>query len=146
MLAPIRPRPTMPSWTPGGASEGAGGGRGAGNPSDMRTGCHAPGDGTVGNVANDVPTELPSDLRRELDGAVAAHRALVDALDGLDDATARRPSLLPGWSVGHVLAHLARNAEGMTGMLAAAARGDVAAQYPGGAAQREGDIGAGAGR
>ena len=34
-------------------------------------------------------------------------------LAGLDDAGARSASLLPGWTVGHVLTHLARNADGM---------------------------------
>ena len=76
----------------------------------------------------------------------AAHGALAASIDGLDDETARRPSLLPGWTVGHVLAHLARNADGMRGMLDGGGRGEVAAQYPGGAAQREADIAAGAGR
>jgi maleylpyruvate isomerase len=42
----------------------------------------------------------------------ATDRLLVDLRD-LDDSTARRPSLLPGWSVGHVLAHIARNADGL---------------------------------
>ena len=31
------------------------------------------------------------------------------ALTGVDDAALRRPSLLPGWSVAHVLAHVVRN-------------------------------------
>jgi maleylpyruvate isomerase len=38
---------------------------------------------------------------------------LLDHLGTLDDATVGRPSLLPGWTVGHVLAHIARNADGM---------------------------------
>jgi maleylpyruvate isomerase len=56
------------------------------------------------------------------------------------------PSLLPGWSRGHVLAHWARNADGQTRMLRAAMRGEVAAQYPGGDAQRAADIETGAAR
>jgi hypothetical protein len=58
----------------------------------------------------------------------------------------RAPSLLPGWTRGHVLTHWARNADGQTRMLLAATRGKVVAQYPGGDDQRETDIEAGAAR
>lgn len=37
---------------------------------------------------------------------------LIAGVGGLTDAGARGSSLLPGWSRGHVLTHLARNAEG----------------------------------
>jgi maleylpyruvate isomerase len=40
------------------------------------------------------------------------------------------PSLLPGWTRGHVLAHLCRNADAMERALAGAARGEQAAMYP----------------
>jgi maleylpyruvate isomerase len=81
-----------------------------------------------------------------IDGVKAAHVELVADLDGLDDAAVRRASLLPHWSRGHVLTHLARNADSHTRIFLAARRGEVVAQYPGGAAQRAGDIEAGAGR
>lgn len=45
-----------------------------------------------------------------------------------------------------MLAHWAGNADGQTRMLLAAMRGQVAAQYPGGDAQREADIETGASR
>jgi maleylpyruvate isomerase len=45
-----------------------------------------------------------------------------------------------------VLTHWARNADGQSRMLLAAMRGEIAAQYPGGDAQRGGDIEAGAAR
>jgi maleylpyruvate isomerase len=64
----------------------------------------------------------------------------------MGDDACRAPSLLPGWSRGHVLTHWARNADGQTRMLEAAMRGEVATQYPGGDAQREADIEAGAAR
>lgn len=76
----------------------------------------------------------------------AAHARLLALLEGLDDAVARRPSLLPGWSVGHVLTHIARNADSFTWLCEGAAAGEVRDQYPGGAVQRNGDIEAGAGR
>ncbi len=78
--------------------------------------------------------------------AVAAHRRLITTAERVDDGAARRPSRLPGWTVGHVLAHLARNADGHTRRLEGALRGREVARYPGGDAQREGEIEAGAGR
>lgn len=82
----------------------------------------------------------------EIDGARAAHTTLLARLDGLADADARRPSLLPGWRVAHVLTHLARNADSHTGIFLAAHHGAIGDQYPGGPAQRAADIEAGAGR
>jgi maleylpyruvate isomerase len=79
-------------------------------------------------------------------GCVAAQRALDASLAGLRDEQARAPSLLEGWSVGHVLSHLARNAESVVWRLEGAARREVRDQYPGGLAQRRNDIAAGAGR
>lgn len=86
---------------------------------------------------------------RQLAGVTASHRALEAMLDDLAadgslDAAAQ--SLLPGWTVGHVLTHVARNADSMTWVLGAAERGEVAERYPGGLAQRNGDIDDGAGR
>lgn len=82
----------------------------------------------------------------ELDGAHAAHATLLDRLGGLTDADARRPSLLPGWSIGHLLTHLARNADSFTRVFRAASAGAIDDQYPGGPAQRNADIEAGADR
>ena len=79
-------------------------------------------------------------------GCIAAQAALDAALVGLDDDAARRPSLLPGWSVGHVLTHVARNADSVVWRLEGAAGGELRDQYPGGLEQRAADIEAGAGR
>jgi maleylpyruvate isomerase len=81
-----------------------------------------------------------------LDGARASHAALIADLVEVDDKAARGPSLLPGWSRGHVLTHLARNADGNTRIFLAAQQGEVADQYPGGREQRSSDIEAGSGR
>jgi maleylpyruvate isomerase len=81
-----------------------------------------------------------------IDGCAAAHAALGASLEDLNDAVARGPSQLPGWSVGHVLTHVARNADSVVWRLEGAARGELRDQYPGGLAQRKGDIEAGAGR
>jgi maleylpyruvate isomerase len=76
----------------------------------------------------------------------SSHARLAHTLSSLTDADARRPSLLPGWTVGHVLTHIARNADSHVRMLDGAARGEVADQYPGGNAQRAADIDAGSRR
>jgi maleylpyruvate isomerase len=77
---------------------------------------------------------------------VAAQAALLGAIADLTDEGARGPSRLPGWSVGHVLTHLARNADSVVWRLEGAALGELRDQYPGGLEQRAGDIDAGAGR
>jgi maleylpyruvate isomerase len=84
------------------------------------------------------------DLGELLGAAVAAHRRMWESASRMADDDCRGPSLLPGWSRGHVLTHWARNADGQCRMLLAAMRGEVAAQYPGGDAQRDSDIEAGA--
>jgi maleylpyruvate isomerase len=78
--------------------------------------------------------------------AAAAHERMWRSASQLTEADCRAPSLLPGWSRGHVLVHWAGNADGQTRMLEAAMRGEVAAQYPGGDAQREADIETGSAR
>jgi maleylpyruvate isomerase len=81
-------------------------------------------------------------------GTRDAHERLMRALDDvhLDDATAHGPSALPKWTIGHVLTHLARNADSNTRMIEAAKTGTPVAQYPGGMTQRGSEIEAGAGR
>jgi maleylpyruvate isomerase len=63
-----------------------------------------------------------------------------------DDDAMHRPSLLPGWTVGHLLTHLARNADSHTRRALASAAGEIVDQYPGGADERAADIDGGAGR
>jgi len=58
---------------------------------------------------------------------------------------AREPSLLPCWSRGHVLTHLARNADGLRNLLIWARTGVVTPQYPSVQVRNE-EIEAGAGR
>jgi maleylpyruvate isomerase len=68
------------------------------------------------------------------------------SLVGLRDEQARAPSQLPGWSVGHLLTHIARNGDSVVWRLEGAAQGELRDQYPGGLEQRQTDIEAGAGR
>jgi maleylpyruvate isomerase len=89
---------------------------------------------------------MPAEPRAWIDNCTKAHRRLEEVVGGLADDMARQPSRLPGWTVGHILTHLARNADANTGMVEGAQRGEVASMYPGGAPQREADIAAGFGR
>ena len=74
-----------------------------------------------------------------------ASEQLCDTAAKFDDAAVREPSLLPGWSRGHVLTHLARNADGGTNLLVWARTGVETPAYPSTAARAE-QIEAGAGR
>jgi maleylpyruvate isomerase len=77
-----------------------------------------------------------ADRRRVRD----AHARFVDVARGFDDAALRRPSLLPGWTVAHVLAHVAANADSHRRRAEAAVRGAVIDQYPGGFEGRAAEI------
>jgi maleylpyruvate isomerase len=84
--------------------------------------------------------------RNAIEMCLASHQRLINTVSDLDDATVRKPSILPGWTVGHVLTHIARNADGHVHRLEGALRGEEVRRYPGGAEQRDGDIEAGADR
>lgn len=86
------------------------------------------------------------DLDRDVAGAAAAHQRLLGTLDealAADRLDPVAPSRLPDWTVGHVLTHLARNADSIVRVLEAAGRGEVIDRYPGGAAGRNAEIEAG---
>lgn len=88
---------------------------------------------------------MTSDLDRHVELAAQAHQRLLADLDRLAiDASA--PSGLPGWTKGHVLAHLVNSGDGHAQIFDAAARGEVVAQYPHGVEGRAADIEAGATR
>ena len=92
------------------------------------------------------------DRQQIIDGMRASQQRLVShvqavaARGSFDDTAAREPSLLPGWSRGHVLTHLARNADSVTRALEGAARGEVAERYPGPPGSRDREIEHGAAR
>lgn len=79
-------------------------------------------------------------------GAEAACRRVLESAAGLTDEACRQPSLLPGWTRGHVLTHLARNADGQARLLEGARVGEMRDQYPGGDQAREDAIERGAKR
>jgi maleylpyruvate isomerase len=73
-------------------------------------------------------------------------RRLLRSVETLTDTDVAQPCLLPGWSRAELVTHLARNADGLRRIAEAAARGEVADQYPGGNEQRAADIAAARGR
>ncbi|MEU4678201.1 maleylpyruvate isomerase family mycothiol-dependent enzyme [Micromonospora sp. NPDC023737] len=75
----------------------------------------------------------------------AATARLLGTAAVLDEVGLASASLLPGWSRGHVLAHLARNADGFVNLLTAARTGEPRPMYAS-PATRAGDIEAGAAR
>jgi len=87
------------------------------------------------------------DVARRLDEVRWSTEGLLGALRERPptDSWAGQPSLLPGWTRGHVLSHLARNADAMVRALAGAARGERIPMYDSEDA-RAADIEAGAGR
>jgi maleylpyruvate isomerase len=87
------------------------------------------------------------DVSRRLDEVRWSTESLLAALRERPPTVSwvRQPSLLPGWTRGHVLSHLARNADAIARTLAGAARGERIPMYDG-EAERDADIQAGAGR
>ncbi|MGH3712105.1 MAG: maleylpyruvate isomerase family mycothiol-dependent enzyme [Micromonosporaceae bacterium] len=84
------------------------------------------------------PLVLLPDLERATD-------RLFTTVQGLSDGELGTPSLLPNWTRGHVLAHLARNADGLCNLLTWARTGEETPQYPS-QQVRDGDIESGAPR
>lgn len=76
---------------------------------------------------------------------VDATARYLEALTVLTDDQVRAPSILPGWTRGHVITHLARNADGLGNLLRAAQTGEPIPMYPSNE-QRDADIEAGSAR
>jgi len=75
----------------------------------------------------------------------AATDLLLRSAQGVSDQQAREPSLLPGWSRGHLLTHVARNADSLRNLLIWARTGVETPQYSHPGERAEG-IADGAGR
>jgi maleylpyruvate isomerase len=86
-----------------------------------------------------------NEVRHSLDRLAAATERLLASAAALSDAQLREPSPLPGWTRGHVLSHVARNADGLRNLLIWARTGTEIPMYAS-AQSRAGDIAAGAGR
>jgi maleylpyruvate isomerase len=76
--------------------------------------------------------------------ALDAHRRLAEVIEDLTDEQVAQPSALPGWTRGHVLAHLANVTVGLAGQ--AEHEGTKVEVYPGGRAERDAAIEAASGR
>jgi maleylpyruvate isomerase len=81
-----------------------------------------------------------------IEGCRGSHATLERHIAGLTDEVARQPSLLPDWTVGHVLTHIARNADSVVRRIEGALRNEVVDQYAGGREGRANEIEAGAHR
>jgi uncharacterized protein (TIGR03083 family) len=79
-------------------------------------------------------------LNAQVVGCAASHQRLLQALDGITDEQCRQPSMLGGWSRGHVLSHLANNAYSHVRMFEAASSGEETEQYEGGKPTRDAQI------
>jgi maleylpyruvate isomerase len=84
----------------------------------------------------------PLGLSAEVD---RANERLFKTVESLDDAAISVPCLLPGWTRGHLLTHLARNADSYVNLLTWARTGVETPQYPD-LSRRDPEIEAGAAR
>ncbi|ONI80308.1 hypothetical protein ALI22I_43930 [Saccharothrix sp. ALI-22-I] len=64
-----------------------------------------------------------------IDAVAEAHRRLLQVIADLTDAQVAEPSLLPGWTRGHVLAHLADAARARSRVVEHALRGEQVAMW-----------------
>lgn len=92
-----------------------------------------------------APAAAVPDPTETVARVVEATTHLLATAEQFDDAAVREPSLLPGWTRGHVLTHTARNADALVRLLTWAATGTVTPMYASPEA-RDSEINAGAGR
>jgi maleylpyruvate isomerase len=89
-------------------------------------------------VSREPPTAEPA---RSTGDMLAMLRTSADNLErtvaDLDDAQAAAPSMLPGWTRGHVLTHVARNADALVNLLTWARTGVETPMYPSREARNE---------
>lgn len=96
---------------------------------------------TSRDVADEPTSDVPTDdLADEIASCIASERSLVDFVTTSDRVDPRAPSVLPDWTIGHVMTHIARNADGLLSMMGGGP------QYPHGREGRNADIEAGSGR
>lgn len=81
-----------------------------------------------------------ADLAADIADLAASHARLVEHLRRVGPVDPATPSRLPDWTIGHVLTHIARNADGAVRMM------NGHPQYPHGREGRNADIDAGASR
>jgi maleylpyruvate isomerase len=89
-------------------------------------------------VSDDVVNQ--HEIDRDRSASIASEHALVEHLRTIEPFDPATPSQLPDWTLGHVLTHIARNADSIVSML------DGHPQYPHGREGRNADIEAGSTR
>lgn len=87
----------------------------------------APADDPAGDPAGDPVIDPAVDT--VLDELREASQRLVRTVDAVPDVQYAEASLLPGWSRGHVVAHLALNAEALAAVLSGVVRGEAVPMY-----------------
>ena len=92
-----------------------------------------------------TPTSVPDSVGSSVAALVSSTHSLFTSLEEFTDTQARDASLLPGWTRGHVLTHIARNADAMVNLLTWARTGEETPMYPS-RDKRNADIEAGSGR
>ncbi|NUP44900.1 MAG: maleylpyruvate isomerase family mycothiol-dependent enzyme [Streptomyces sp.] len=70
-----------------------------------------------------------TDYARDAAAVRGATDRLMTSVSRLDETAVTEPSLLPGWTRGHVLAHLARNADALVNLLTWARTGEPTPMY-----------------
>lgn len=88
--------------------------------------------------------DLESNPQRAAELCREGQARLMRRAERLGDADMRGPSALPGWTVGHVLTHLARNADAHARRLAGSLAGEDVPKYRNGEEQRANEIESGA--
>ncbi|BAJ31306.1 MULTISPECIES: maleylpyruvate isomerase family mycothiol-dependent enzyme [Kitasatospora] len=99
-------------------------------------------DPTTGPTSPEAAAEAAAE---QLRATAESTELLLHTLAELEPAAVGEPSALPGWTRGHVLAHLARNADSLVNLLTGARTGTDVPQYAT-PESRDADIEAGAGR
>ncbi|MEU1985175.1 maleylpyruvate isomerase family mycothiol-dependent enzyme [Nocardia sp. NPDC019395] len=92
-----------------------------------------------------MPSDFIEILTRRMEAVVEATGDLLATVDTLDDSALAAASALPGWTRGHVLAHISRNADSLVNLLLWAHTGVETPQYAS-TALRDADIELGAPR
>ncbi|MFI7100287.1 maleylpyruvate isomerase family mycothiol-dependent enzyme [Streptomyces sp. NPDC050161] len=90
-------------------------------------------------------TDTAPDFAHDLAAVQGATDRFLDSVGTLDDAAIGEPSLLPDWTRGHLLAHIARNADALVKLLTSARTGVPTPMYVS-ATARDADIERDAGR
>jgi len=73
---------------------------------------------------------MAADILSQIGAVRSSTSALEHTIATLTDTQAREPSLLPGWSRGHVLTHVARNADALGNLVEWARTGVRTPMYP----------------